>query len=257
MPVLALIDDTPLSRLVLTASGTVASLLAEPVVAVHAGPASPALTEAATAAGVELRLLDGAPIPALRRAAEADDVAFVVLGVRQHPHDPRPAGHVAEALLTCLSKPVLLVGPHCQPAALEKFGRLLVPLDGTEAAASAVREAVDLFGQSGVDIVALHVFDRDTVPAFFDQPQHGYPEFVAGFLDRHPLHPSARLALGCGDAGLEVMHAVVAEAADLIVLGWSQQLQPGRARVIRRLLADSPVPFLMLPIPDDQSAMAP
>jgi hypothetical protein len=43
------------------------------------------------------------------------------------------------------------------------------------------------------------------------------------------------------------MRAVAAEAADIVALGWSQQLQPGRARVIRRLLADSDIPILMLP----------
>jgi hypothetical protein len=39
------------------------------------------------------------------------------------------------------------------------------------------------------------------------------------------------------------------ERADLIVLGWSQTLSPGRAEVVRALLERSPVPLLLVPVP--------
>lgn len=245
--VLALVDETPIAGCVLTAAKAIADLLAIPVVAAHAGLEDPTIARATGKAGLGLTVLAGDPVPTLRKAAEAGDVELVVLGARQHTADPRPAGHVAQALLVRVNKPLLVVGPRCRVSALERFGRLLVPLDGTDAATAAVRRTVDLFGRSGLDIVALHVFDPDTVPAFFDQPQHGYREFIARFLDRHLLHPSARLTLGSGDPGLGVIRAVTAEAADIVALGWSQQLQAGRARVIRRLLADSDIPILMLP----------
>jgi nucleotide-binding universal stress UspA family protein len=247
MHVLALVDGGRLTAAVLAAARTVGGVLAMPVRAVHVGPVDDGIAVAAAAASVPLRFLDGEPVDILLTIVADDDVALVVLGARDRREDDRPAGHVAEALLTCIDKPVLVVGPRCVPAGLNRFERLLVPLDGSQTAATAVQDVADLFGSRGVDIVALHVFDTDTVPAFFDQPQHAYLEFIEAFLGRHRLHASARLALRSGDADRAVLNAIDAEAADVVAVGWAQRLQPGRARVIRSLLVDSPIPVLLLP----------
>ena len=51
----------------------------------------------------------------------------------------------------------------------------------------------------------------------------------------------------------------MAEHADLIALGWSQNLSAGRAHTIRVALANSPIPVLLLPQSraDDQAAVTP
>ncbi|MEC3953730.1 hypothetical protein VMT65_11855 [Nocardia sp. CDC153] len=41
---------------------------------------------------------------------------------------------------------------------------------------------------------------------------------------------------------------VAAEKADMIVLGWSQQLLPGRARIVRKTVVAESVPVMLVPV---------
>ena len=47
------------------------------------------------------------------------------------------------------------------------------------------------------------------------------------------------------------------ERAHLVALGWSQELAGGRAAVVRRMLAESPVPVLLAPANDDPDLRSP
>ncbi len=51
----------------------------------------------------------------------------------------------------------------------------------------------------------------------------------------------------------------MAEHADLIALGWAQDLSAGHAHTIRGTLASSPIPVLLLPRPrvDEETAVKP
>jgi hypothetical protein len=49
---------------------------------------------------------------------------------------------------------------------------------------------------------------------------------------------------------LHVLVEVEVAQPDLLALGWSQSLAPGRAPVGREALARSPVPVLLVPTPD-------
>jgi hypothetical protein len=49
-------------------------------------------------------------------------------------------------------------------------------------------------------------------------------------------------------AGEHVLDVAEAERADMIALGWSQQLDPGRARTIRRAVLDAVVPVMLVPM---------
>ena len=57
-----------------------------------------------------------------------------------------------------------------------------------------------------------------------------------------------RLELRTGVAGERVLDVAEAEGADMIALGWSQQLDPGRARTVRRAVLDAVVPVMLVPM---------
>lgn len=126
--------------------------------------------------------------------------------------------------------------------------RVLVPLDGTAESAEAVRQTVDLLAVEGVEVVVLHVFDAKNVPHFWDQAGHAErawsQEFVARFCGPHDV----RLVLRAGTAGDRLLDAAIDERADLVVLGWSQQLAAGHARTVRRTVADTAVPVMLVPL---------
>ena len=77
-----------------------------------------------------------------------------------------------------------------------------------------------------------------SIPSFTDQPQHEMPAWTREFIRRY-------CPWGIGDVQLETrigkigeLVPIVAEqcSCDLIALGWSQQLAPGRAPVVQETL---------------------
>ncbi|WAX57657.1 universal stress protein [Jatrophihabitans cynanchi] len=143
-------------------------------------------------------------------------------------------------------KPVVLVPPDLgRPVAA--VSRVLVPLDGTPASAEAVADLVALLAGAGVDIVVLHVFDATTAPMFWDQAAHTQQAWSAQFLSRH-APAGGRLELRSGTPGELVGSVAEAEQADLIALGWSQHLEPGRALTVRRSVLEAGRPVLLVPL---------
>jgi nucleotide-binding universal stress UspA family protein len=144
-------------------------------------------------------------------------------------------------------KPVIVV-PHGARGTRPAISRVLVPLDGTPESAAAIAVAIGRFADAGVDIVALHVFDEATVPRFWDQAAHAHRAWTEEFLARNRLPPGARVELRTGVAGEHVVDVAAEEHAGLIVLGWSRQLDPGRARTVRHTVLAAAVPVLLVPL---------
>lgn len=144
-------------------------------------------------------------------------------------------------------KPVALVPSGARTSGT--ISRALVPLDGTRESADAVSTLVELLAGAGVDIVVLHVFDATTVPMFWDQAAHTEQAWSAQFLERH-VPTGARLALRSGTPGEHVVSVADAERADLIALGWSRHLGPGRALTVRRSVLRAGRPVLLVPVAD-------
>ncbi|WP_330178591.1 universal stress protein [Nocardia sp. NBC_01503] len=146
--------------------------------------------------------------------------------------------------------PIVLV-PPTMVAAQYGIERVLVPLDGTEEASYAVAESVRLFCAAGIEIMVLHVFDSTTVPAHWDQAAHARAAWETEFLARFcaPYFPGLcqTLTLRSGAVGDNIVD-VAAEQADLIVLGWSQRLEPGRAQIVRNAVATATVPVMLVPV---------
>ncbi|MBB5916701.1 nucleotide-binding universal stress UspA family protein [Nocardia transvalensis] len=150
-------------------------------------------------------------------------------------------------ILQRATTPVVLVPARVRPGPIT---RVLVPLDGSDEAVHAVAETVRLFRAAGVVIIVLHVFDRGTVPAYWDQAAHAREawedEFLARYCSPHFPGPAPAVTLRSGHPGENVVD-VAAEQADLIILGWSRNLLPGRAETVRRTVADATVPVLLIP----------
>ena len=79
------------------------------------------------------------------------------------------------------------------------------------------------------------------MPAFADHEPHATAAWEREFLSRHIAvqHDHVSLQRRLGVPGEDIVAVARENAADLIVLAWSQDLSPGRARVVSRKLAQS------------------
>jgi len=256
--VLAAIDNSAAARPVLVTAAAVARLLGARATALHAREDGMATARAAAeAAGVELETIP-APAPAgLAAAGRRPEVVALVLGARGTPTGPRPAGHTALTLATSLEKPLVVVPPAGRPP--ERIGRILVPLDGTRASAAAIRETLDIARRRDVEVVLLHVHDERTLPAFEEQPHHELEAWSAEFAARSYEGDggAVQVEVRIGVPGRRVTETADDLGVDLIALGWARVLAPGRGAVVREALASSPVPVLLLPVPEPDTADGP
>jgi nucleotide-binding universal stress UspA family protein len=247
--VLAALDSNSSAQPVLSTAIAVAELLDATVTGLHVREnAISAAPELARAAGVELREVSGSPVQQIVLAAQDPDVAALVLGARGLHGGPQPAGHTALDVITRVSKPVVVVPPHAQPP--ERLARILVPLEGTSDSSRALDAILRLAHRRGLEILALHVHSPATVPAFSDHEPHATLAWEREFLTRHIATPHDRVTLvrRVGVPADDVVAVAREASADLIVLAWSQDLGPGRARVVSETLAHSHVPVLLLPV---------
>jgi hypothetical protein len=149
---------------------------------------------------------------------------------------------------TALSKPVLIVSPDAGPES--NFRRILVPLEGSLSSSLAPRWLFELPGEAQIDVVALHVHDVDSMPAFTDQPQHEVTAWAREFIHRYCPWGigSVRLETRVGRIG-ELVPLVAEECeCDLIALGWSRDLSSGRAPVVHGTIERSHRPVLLVPV---------
>jgi nucleotide-binding universal stress UspA family protein len=246
--VLAAVDNSLAGKPVIATARALAEVLGAQVEAIHVQTdGGRTARSAADAAGVPLHTESGPVVERLVARGDSDDVVAMVIGARGTPGGPRPLGGTAAAVATDLHKPVVIVPPDAP--APTRFRRVLVPLEGAPASPTPA-SIFDLVGDSTIDAVALHVLDEDSIPAFTDQPQHEHNAWTREFLARY-------LPLGLGRVRLETrvgrtdeLVPLVAEqcGCDLIALGWSQELAPGRAHVVRATLQRSHLPVLLTPV---------
>ena len=177
-----------------------------------------------------------------------DHVVAVAIGACGTPGGRRPLGATAAAVATTLLKPVVVVPPDAGPP--EAFRRVLVPLEGSLSSSLALRSIVELARNASIDVVALHVHDEDSIPSFTDQPQRKQPVWAEEFLARYcPWGPGAvRLETRVGRSAALVPLVADQCGCDLIALGWSRELAPGRAPVVRGTLERTRLPVLLMPV---------
>lgn len=246
---IAALDNTPAAAVVLDTADNLARLFAAELEAVHVGEDGDGIARAATAAaGLELRPLRGDTVPALVDAASADDVAALVVGTRRLPTNGRPLGSTALEVITSLRKPVVVVPPDTTPRGVVR--RVLLPLQGTIMTSLAPKGIIELAHDAEIELVVLHVQDATTLPAFTDQPQHQARAWADEFLARYcPWGVGdVRTELRVGEPEKEILAVAEEMEAHLIALGWSQELDFGRAPVVRGVLERGRIPVLLVPV---------
>lgn len=250
--ILAAVDDSDVASPVLATARTLAGQLSATLRAVHVRePPSPAAGMAAAAAetlGIALEELDGEPVDALIAAAASPQVALVVVGARGSLEGPRPCGHVALAVAERVDAPVLVVPPNGVRDPSAPIRRAIAPLEGSPESSEAVTAALRALGDTGVEVTVVHVFDAETVPRFWDQGSYAEESFASEFAARWCGDPDVPVRLRRGAASTAVLDVAEAEEADVIALGWSQDLSPGRARVVHAVLDRACIPVLLVPV---------
>lgn len=247
--VLAAIDDSPAAVPVLRAAQAMGVTLGADVRAIHVREGRGDTAAAACAhVGVPLQTLDGDPIEAIIAAGTDPGVTMVVVGARSQRGGKHPAGHVAQAVMMHTAKPVLVVPPDAPVLSAGWVQRLLAPLDGSAGASDAVVDTLRQLAAAGVDVVAVHVFGPSTMPRFWDHVGHAEQNWTAEFLARCNMAPEATLHLRTGDVAGAALDVARDEGVDLIVLGWSRDLQEDRARVVRDIVGRAEVPVLLAPV---------
>jgi nucleotide-binding universal stress UspA family protein len=247
--VIAALDNSLAARAVLDTAGNLARLFEAEVEAVHVkedGDAS--AQQAAELAGLELRRVPGPTVPALVKAAAAEDVAALVVGTRRLPVGGRPVGTTALDVITSLLKPVVVVPPDAfHRSALQ---RVLVPLEGTAATSLAPKGIIEVAHDAQLEVVVLHVHDASSLPAFTDQPQHQVRAWADEFVARYCPWGIGKVSveLRVGRPAEEIVRAAEETGAHLIALGWAQEIDWGRAPVVRELLERGRTPVLLVPV---------
>jgi hypothetical protein len=245
--VLATLDNSLADTPVLSTANALAPILGADVEAVHVRTNGARTAErTAKAAGVPLRTLTGDVVERIVAAGEAPEVVALAIGARGRPSG-RPLGATAVSVATALLKPVVVVPPDAQ---VSSIGRVLVPLEGTVSSSLAPRAVVELARAANVEVVALHVLDENSIPAFTDQPQHESSAWTREFLARYcPWGVDiVRLETRVGRAAALVPAVADECGCDLVVLGWSHELSATRAPVVRATLERSLVPVMLLPV---------
>ena len=249
MQVVAAIDNSSAAQLVVQVAGTMADVLGAPVTAVHVREPGDSSGDATWSVGVPVQLVEGDPVEALV-ARFADPEVIGVIGARDRRDDARPAGGVAAEVIARVANPIVVVGPTTRPPRHGRLARVLLPLDGTAGSATAVEPVAAMLGRAGADVVVQHVFDRKTVPAFWDQGHHETESWTREFRARWCGEPITNVTWTGGVAADEIVASAAAEGVDMIALSWARNPSPGHAAIVKSVLAAAPVPVLLVGEPD-------
>jgi nucleotide-binding universal stress UspA family protein len=252
--VLAALDNSLAGKALLAAARTFATLLDAEVVAVHVQTDGDRTARStAETAGILFETTTGPVVQRLVEAGGAGDVIAIAIGARGTPSASSPLGSTASAVASALPKPVMIVPPDAEPP--EAFRRVLVPIEGLVSQRLAARWLFEPAREAGVDVLALHIHDAESIPAFTDQPQHEQPAWAAEFVQRYCRWgiDEVRLETRVGRIGELIPVVATERECDLIALGWSQELSAARAPVVRETLERARLPVLLVPVAEGEN----
>jgi nucleotide-binding universal stress UspA family protein len=247
--VIAALDTSLAANPVLRTAVALGDALGSEVEAVHVTVHGDRVARsAAGAAGVPYRTASGPVVERLVEIGRANDVVALVLGARGSPLARRPMGGTALAVATALSKPLVVVPPEARVR--DHFRSVLVPLTGRDMEHHTPRAIVALAEGEELDVTVLHVLDELSLPSFTDQPQHEDEARVSEFLRRYCPWGIGKVRFEVRIGRREDVVPTVADEvnADIVALGWAQELEPDRTPVIRTMLTRSTVPLLLVPV---------
>lgn len=241
------LDACESDRPVLEAGARLAQLLGVAARAVHVReggvPAGADPVELAGRHGLSVDLLEGPVAGALLRELASEAVGAAVMGARATVYGRRPVGSVTRRVIHRSPVPILVVPPEAPDPG--RFRTALVPVDGTARSSGALREWLPrLVGR--LELVGLHVFTPESVPAMLDRPRRDMLIIVDAFHQRH-LPGAGRVEMRPGDVASQVVDFGREQGVDLLILSWKAPEAIGRGQNVLGVLALSPVPTLLLP----------
>jgi nucleotide-binding universal stress UspA family protein len=168
-------------------------------------------------------------------AARGDDVRLLVL----------PAvGQRALPISLASGKPLVLA-PRTGSSPV-RIDRLLIPHDGQRRTGMALAERFAKAHTDDLEVLLLHVLDEKSLPSFSDE----FETWIAEFKRRYATFGGRiKVEVRRGSPALMVLAVAEQFRPDLIVLGWSRQLAPGKAATLRQVLEHSPAAMMVLPAP--------
>jgi nucleotide-binding universal stress UspA family protein len=246
--VIAAIDSSAVSGAVIEVATAIAYTLDSEPSAIHVGPGDVATPTPPDDGGVRIWNVVGSAEQVLRTVASEPDVVALVMGMRGTSGGGRPAGSVASSVITSVATTVVLVPPECpRPYSIR---RVLVPLAGEPGSTAPLGTTIRVVRARDIEVIVLHVFTDASLPAFSDQPQHETDAWAREFLARYVHLPESavRLELRVGEPSEEVLRLAEESGANMIALGWAQDLSSARATLVRPVLERSRVPVLLIPV---------
>ncbi len=101
----------------------------------------------------------------LDAVVEASPSSLVVMSTRGRGHSAALLGSVANEVLAASHRPVLLIGPSCDPANFTIPGRLIVAADKSPGTKTTLTLAAQLLAAFDFDAQVIHVLDAETASA--------------------------------------------------------------------------------------------
>ncbi|MFB6171057.1 MAG: universal stress protein [Haloarculaceae archaeon] len=209
----------------------------------------------AAGATVETATLTGAPHRAIVDHADRLGADLIVMGTHGRTGLAHVAlGSVAERVVRSAPVPVLTVGPSA-PTDGEVDG-VLVPTDGSAAAATALPHAFELATRYGATVHALSVVDdavygiEASMTGFVDDLSTASEEAVEVVASRAPADCSLVTAVERGTPHAEIDAYVAAHDVDLVAMGTHGRSGLERlvlGSVTARVVRSAPVPVLAVP----------
>ncbi|MCX6372927.1 MAG: universal stress protein [Actinobacteria bacterium] len=254
MTLLIAVSDTVADRELVVSARCLAEAAGWDARAVHVREAGgPELTSAG-AGDLEIVDLEGDAADGLAGLVGRADIDAIAVGLRTSAEPG--IGHVTEALLQRPSAPLLLVRPGMRP--LTTLRRLLVPLEGSPSASSAMRHADDALCKRGREIVMLHVVTKSTpdergsfpAPRIVDQEHYEWAAWQDEFCMRFSQCPEGgrhRVCMRVGAPAATIVKEAQTNGAELIVLSWKGSFAEGHGAVVKKLLDTAPCPLLIVP----------
>jgi nucleotide-binding universal stress UspA family protein len=240
----AAIDRSPCAQPVLATAQALADALSAEVSALYVSEGDEPPTEAAADWGIRLEVRHGQPADVILEVFSAPG-ALGVIGARDRAEDQRPTGRTTARVILQVTRPVVVVSPRTRPLRHGRLSRVLLPLDGTAAAATSLEDLAEAFSAAGLDLTVHHVFEHATAPTYWDQPQHEAHSWGREFQRRWCDRPGTSVTGTFGEAADEIVAAVEDERSDMILLSWAQNSVPGRAEVVKAVLKEAGVPVLL------------
>jgi len=254
MTILIAVADTAADRELVVSASSLAKAAGWEARAVHVRKAGGPELGSADTEGLEVVDLEGDASAELARLVGMADVDAIALGLRT---TAAPGlGHVTRALLERPAAPLLLVRPGMRP--LTTLRRLVVPLEGSPSASSAMLHADAALCARGREIVMLHVVTRSTpdergsfpAPRIVDQEHYEWSAWQDEFCMRFSQCPEGgrhRVCMRVGEPAETIVKEAQAVAAELIVLSWNGSFAEGHGAVVKALLDTAPCPLLIVP----------